>query len=203
MSVYNHLGQQCYVVHVSVCDGASSNQIMSVTMRQFPDNVFDSHHPAQLKQGEWKSDAGFLEALRVSWLGQYADYIGFEKAADYIEQLRAQGRLYDHHEPLTIHAWINGRIVGISALRPLPGIDLITMLEVHPDFRSRGIGKQLLLALCNASDRLMAHVSIHQPRVKEFYKRSGFHVLDRSEERHGDHMLMFDVLAKSISRHVS
>ncbi|MFK7861189.1 MAG: GNAT family N-acetyltransferase [Granulosicoccus sp.] len=169
-------------------------------MADFPEYVFDDRSPAQLRQGDWKSDSGFLDVLRQSWLEQYTDYIGEQKAADYLDQLKMQGRLYDHHEPLTIHAWINGRIVGISALRPLPGIDLITMLEVRPEFRGKGIGKQLIEALCATSCRLMAHVSIHQPRARAFYERSGFHVLQRAQERHGDHLLEFDVVARSTDK---
>jgi len=168
-------------------------------MTAFPDHVFDDTGPARLRQGDWKADSQFLAALRQSWLRQYADYLGEEKAADYLDQLTTQGRLFDHHEPLTIHAWVDGKIVGITALRPLHGINLITMLEVRSEFRGRGIGVQLLQAVCSASDRIMAHVSIHQPRVKMFYKRSGFHVLNRTREPHGEHILEFDVLAKTTS----
>ncbi|MFK8082765.1 MAG: GNAT family N-acetyltransferase [Granulosicoccus sp.] len=166
-------------------------------MAGFPEHVFYGDNPAQLRQGEWTSDRRFLDILRKSWLTHYADYLGEDKAAEYLQQLTEQERLFDHHEPLTIHAWVDGRIVGISALRPLPEIKLITMLEVHPDFQGLGIGTQLLKALCSASDRLMAHVSIHQPRVLDFYRRAGFHVLQRSRERHDAHVLEFDVVAKT------
>ena len=166
-------------------------------MGEFCATVFVEDYPAQLRMGNWMSDTDFLAALRTSWLNQYADYIGQAKAAEYIDLLYKEGRLFSHHDPLTIHAWVEDRIVGISALRPLDGISLITMLEVHPEFRGRGIGQQIVNALSSASARLMAHVSIHQPRALKFYTRLGFHVLQRAQVSHGQHLLDFDVVAKS------
>ena len=166
-------------------------------MGEFCATVFVEDSPAQLRVGDWMSDTDFLDALRTSWLNQYADYIGPAKAKEYVDLLYQEGRLFSHHEPLTIHAWVEERIVGISALRPLNGIELITMLEVHPLYRGRGIGQQMVNALSSASVRLMAHVSIHQPRAMKFYTRLGFHVLRRSQVKHGQHLLDFDVVAKS------
>lgn len=164
-------------------------------MAFFAKNVFLENSPAQLRQGDWTGDAEFLEILRASWRRQYAEYVGEAAAREHVAQLEQQERLFSHHEPLTIHAWMNERIVGVSALRPLNEIDLITMLEVHPDFRGIGIGVQLLMALRSTGSRVMAHVSIHQPRVLAFYTRNGFHVLRRAHVKHGRHRLEFDVVA--------
>ena len=166
-------------------------------MAQFPAQVFLEDSPAQLKRGDWMWDAHFVEALRESWLNQYADYIGREEATEYVQLLDREGRLFSHYDPLTIHACVDGRIVGVGALRPLGGLELITMLEVDPEFRNRGIGRQLVIALSTVSDKLMAHVSIHQPRALAFYVGIGFHVLQRSQVQHGQHLLEFDVVAKS------
>jgi ribosomal protein S18 acetylase RimI-like enzyme len=169
-------------------------------MAVFSPEIFLQDTPAQLRQGGWANDPEFLEILRVSWRRQYAEYVGDAAARDYVARLERQGRLFSHHEPLTIHAWVDKRIVGISALRPLGALDLITMLEVHPEFRGRGIGEQLLTALTSTGNRVMAHVSIHQPRVLAFYVRQGFHVLERTHVKHGPHRLEFDVVASPAAR---
>lgn len=166
------------------------------SVRVFPRQVFATCGPAQLKQGAWQFEADFCAALEQSWCSQFADYIGERDARLHINQLRQEGRLFHHHDPLTIQAWMKGRIVGVTSLRPLQGIDLITMLEVHPQFRGLGIGAQLIHAVCSASECLMAHVSIHQPRVQDFYMRQGFALLDSAMVRHGEHDLEFDVVAK-------
>ena len=166
--------------------------------RQFPPEVFSNAGPAQLRQGDWFSDSSFLAALNDSWCRQYADYIGKDRAVEYVEQLKKEQRLYDHYQPLTLHAWVNDQIVGISALRPLGKLDLVTMLEVLPAYQGRGIGTQLLQGLSLSSERTMAHVSIHQPRVLAFYKQFGFHVLQRTRERHGRYLLEFDVVARTV-----
>lgn len=165
--------------------------------RQFPPEVFSTAGPAELRHGDWFSDSSFLAALTDSWCRQYADYIGETCAVEYVEQLRKEQRLYDHYQPLTLHAWVEGRIVGIGALRPLGKLDLVTMLEVLPTYQGHGIGRQLLQGLSLASERTMAHVSIHQPRVLAFYKQFGFHVLQRTRERHGKYLLEFDVVART------
>lgn len=165
--------------------------------RLLPPEVFSTKGPAELRQGDWFSDPSFLAALKTSWCRQYADYIGEQRALEYVERLHSEQRLFAHYQPLTLHAWVDGRIVGISALRPLGKLDLITMLEVLPAYQSLGIGRQLLQGLSLASDRTMAHVSIHQPRVLAFYKRSGFHVLERSDVQHGEYRLEFDVVART------
>lgn len=163
----------------------------------YPQSVFEFTKPAQIRQGgQWRSDDTFLEYLQDSWQRQYADYIGHKEAERYVQQLRREERLFSHHDPLTIHAWAEDRIVAISALRPLAGIHLITMLEVHPDYQGIGIGTQLVRAHCSVSKNIMAHVSIHQPRATAFYLKSGFHRLHRSTEMHDQHELEFDVLAR-------
>lgn len=166
-------------------------------MTRFPASIFDQQAPARLRQGAWTDNTAFLENLRISWVSQFADYMGPQAASLHFKSLQNDGLLYTDNPDQTLHAWKGDRLVGVTALRPLSGIDLITMLEVDAAFRGQGIGGQLLEALCLASDCLMAHVSIHQPRVKAFYKRMGFHVLHRDKVQHGIHLLEFDVVAKS------
>ena len=165
-------------------------------MTKFAPSVFLDNHPAQLRCGNWQWDEGFLKVLRASWLAQYSEYIGEEAASAYLAQLEREQRLFDHHDPLTVHACIDELIVGIGAVRPLGQLNLITLLEVHPQFQQQGIGRQMLQALYGVGPRTMAHVSIHRPSVRAFYQAQGFHVLQRDLVQHGPHMLPFDVLAR-------
>ena len=165
-------------------------------MTEYPQSVFLDAHPAQLCCGDWRSDTSFLKILKASWLAQYAEYMGEAKASSYLDKLEREQRLFSHYDPLTIHAKVDQRIVGVAALRPLGKINLVTLLEVHPDLQCRGIGSQLLQALCIVSPRVMAHVSIHRPSVKKFYASQGFHLLKRDIVEHDSYQLPFDVLAR-------
>ena len=158
--------------------------------------VFENKTPATLKRGPWKDDTSFVSALKHSWQTQYADYLGDATASAYIQILDERGDLESHHEELTIHAHIDDQMVGIAALQPLTGLHIITMLEVLEAYRGKGIGAQLVQALCTVQTPVMAHVSIHQPRVKAFYIRQGFHVLQRETVQHDEYPLEFDVVAK-------
>jgi len=162
----------------------------------FTKEVFSASKPAQLHQGNWTDDSHFVKALTSSWQFQYAQYIGDVAAARYAARLIKQGRMYAHFEPLTLLACIDGQNVGIAALRALDGVHLVTMLEVLEEYRGKAIGAQLLQALCTIRGPVMAHVSIHQPRVKAFYVSQGFHVLQRETVQHDEYLLEFDVVAK-------
>lgn len=55
----------------------------------------------------------------------------------------------------------------------------------------------MLQAHCMVSEKIMGHVSIHQPGANAFYQKMGFHLLKRCIEMHDHHQLEFDVLARS------
>ncbi len=170
-----------------------------------PDNSFTSHFPkaalaqtgpATLHQWDWASDAVFVQALRQSWCAQYADYLGRKEANRLIEQLSASGDLYAHPLAATLVACQDNKPVGIAALRPLQGLSLITMLEILPDHRRLGIGRQLVQALSVSGERLLVHVSIHRPELCVFYNTLGFKLLKRSAVDHYGHALEFDIMVR-------
>jgi len=164
---------------------------------EFANSIFNQTEPAVIVQGDWLADKPFTEILHASWEAQYAEYLGVPVANSLVKQLIANGEIHRHHAPLTIQATIQGKMVGIAALRPLNGISLITMLEVIPAKQGQGIGHQLITALETASNKLLTHVSIHRPTVKAFYASQGFHQLERTTLDHYGHALEFDVMAKS------
>ena len=127
---------------------------------------------------------------------QYAEYLGQAAAKLLVERLVLNGELYPSAEQPLLVAHCGGKMVGIACLRPLQKLSLITMLEVLESSRHQGVGQALMVALEQRSERLLAHVSIHRPRVKAFYLGLGFTVLERSEVDHYGHLLQFDVMAK-------
>lgn len=152
--------------------------------------------PAELTQQDWQNDSRFVAALYESWQAQYADYLGEAEASLLMERLQASGDLLQHYEPATVVAKIGTELVGLASLRPLKGLSLITMLEVIETARGKGVGRQLVEALGENSDRLLAHVSIHRPEAMAFYVTLGFQQLERTIVDHYGHDLEFDVVAR-------
>ena len=145
----------------------------------------------------WPRDIEFLEALHESWISQYADYIGEARAQALVEKLLDAGELYPGEDQAVQLAMVGTKPVGIAACRSLQGLSLITMLEVLAANRHQGVGGQLVAGLeARTEQHLLAHVSIHRPRVLEFYERQGFRKLPRTHVDHYGHELEFDVMVK-------
>lgn len=167
-----------------------------------PHTAFNVAGPAELSQGSWLHDEGFVAALVDSWTAQYADYIGLDKAMELVERLRLErnddepGELFSHYPPGTVLAKVDGQLVGIAALRALDGVSLVTMLEVVDSHRGLGIGKQLIMALAQQDQPLLAHVSVHRAEVARFYEGMGFKALERTRVDHYGYALEFDVMVR-------
>lgn len=168
---------------------------------RFDHSVFLATNPATLHQKEWGGDAVFVTALRASWQLQYAEYIGEKEAQVLVSQLYDTGDILIHEPANTLVAVSDGENAGIASVRPLPGLLLITMLEVLEGYRGLGIGKQLVSALATLNEPLLAHASIHRPDVKAFYQSQGFRALRQSRVDHYGYALMFDVMARSTDVH--
>ena len=153
--------------------------------------------PVIVSDASWPVDETFLQSLQTSWVDQYAEYLGQSVAASLVERLLVSGQLYPPpvEQPLVI-ARSGEELVGIACLRPLHKLSLITMLEVLESYQQKGVGKALIKALEQHSERLLAHVSIHRPPVRAFYQRLGFNLLERGEVDHYGHLLEFDVMVK-------
>lgn len=168
-----------------------------VTDSVFPDEVFAQPGCVQFKQGDWLGQKEFIDELRRSWVAQYTDYLGADIASKLVQQLIDDGSLFKHDERATLQAWSGGELVGITSLRQLDGLSMITLLEVHSRYQKQGIGRLLLQALETASPRLLAHVSIHRPHLKMFYNRCGYVELQPTVIDHYGHQLAFDVMVRS------
>ncbi len=152
--------------------------------------------PVTVSDSRWPDDQAFLQALQVSWVDQYAQYLGQSVATSLVERLLASGELYPPAEQPLVVAHSGDRLVGIACLRPLQGLSLITTLEVLETWQRQGVGRALIAALEERSERLLTHVSIHRPSVRTFYQGLGFTLLERSVVDHYGHLLEFDVLVK-------
>lgn len=157
--------------------------------------------PVHIEQGNWPTDPAFLDALRLSWIEQYAQYIGHTSASELIARMHRSGELHDGSEQPLFVASTHGQVIGIAGQRALTGLSLITMLEVLPSMRQQGVGAALLAAMLEAAEQpLMAHVSIHRPRVLSFYLHKGFRLLPRTFVDHLGYSLEFDVVAHSLDK---
>ena len=152
--------------------------------------------PVTVSDATWPDDDVFRQALQVSWVDQYAQYLGQAVAESLVQHLLASGELYPTGEQPLVVARSADRLVGVACLRPLQGLSLITTLEVLETSQRSGVGSALIAALEQRSERLLAHVSIHRPYVRTFYQGLGFTVLERSTVDHYGHLLEFDVLDK-------
>ena len=173
-------------------------------MSKFSRTIFKITQPSVICQGEWVDDTDFTQALIESWTRQYAEYLGDTHAENLVRSLMESGRLLDHDDSLTLISAIGDEKVGIGALRRFGQtgeVTLITMLEVLDAYQGQGIGRQLLEALAThitpaSPSRLVAHVSIHRPDVKQFYLVCGFTALKREIVDHCGYRLEFDVMAR-------
>ncbi len=152
--------------------------------------------PAILVDVEWSKNQAFLELLQQSWLSQYSDYMGEKSAASLLAHLHETGKIYDHDAAGTLVASIDDQLVGVAAIRYIQDVSLVTLFEVIPTFHGKGIGHQLLSALCTIEVPLVAHVSIHRPWLKKFYEKHEFVEIGAEKVDHFGHALTFDVMVK-------
>ncbi len=149
-----------------------------------------------ISDATWPDDECFRQALEMSWVDQYAQYLGKAVAESLVERLLASGELYPPAEQPLVVARNRGRPVGVACLRPLQGLSLITTLEVLETSQRQGVGRALVAALEERAEHLLAHVSIHRPYIRTFYQGLGFTLLERGRVDHYGHLLEFDVLVK-------
>lgn len=83
---------------------------------------------------------------------------------------------------------INGRIVGFICGTILDQKSVrVLMLAVHPLYRNRGIGSELLQRFVGVSSsmgatRVVLEVRVSSPKAIEFYQKRGFQVTDKLED---------------------
>jgi putative acetyltransferase len=77
-------------------------------------------------------------------------------------------------------ASIGGQAVGCGALRPLePGVGEVKRMFVRPEFRGRGIARQILMALESTArergySRLRLETGTRQPEAIGLYRSAGY-----------------------------
>jgi GNAT superfamily N-acetyltransferase len=129
-------------------------------------------------------DAPSLARLRWRWRTEERNEVGLDRDA-FIEYF--SGWVVDHlatHVPFLVE--VDGRLAGMAWLAMtdrVPGpahLDRrtgdIQSVYVVPELRDRGVGAQLLAAVCqHAKDRELVFVTVHSaPAAIPFYRRWGF-----------------------------
>ena len=88
-------------------------------------------------------------------------------------------------------AWFDGRIIGSGALIPKSDqVAEIVRMSVSPEFRRRGIGRQILERLCQEAkalgfQRIVLETTSTWSEVIAFYKRFGFRITHRQDGHFG------------------
>ena len=99
------------------------------------------------------------------------------------------GAYYD--DATFLVAWFDGRIIGSGALVPKSNqIAEIVRMSVSPEFRRRGIGKQILERLCQEAkvlgfQRIVLETTSTWSEVIAFYKRFGFRITHHRDGHFG------------------
>ena len=99
------------------------------------------------------------------------------------------GAYYD--DATFLVAWFDGRIVGSGALIPKSDqVAEIVRMSVSPEFRRRGIGRQILERLCQEAkalgfQRIVLETTSTWSEVIAFYKRFGFRITHHRDGHFG------------------
>lgn len=94
---------------------------------------------------------------------------------------------YEHEEESThFIAVVDGKEAGTARWRKTDKGIKLERFAVLPDFRSTGVGKELMDALLNDIDTKAQKVYLHaQSQVVDFYKKQGFAPVDDEFEEAG------------------
>lgn len=129
------------------------------------------------------------EVARRSWETDYPGILTRETATAGVDEWYAPYRLadeVDRDETLLLVADREGDVVGFAHGVWSDGEGYVMRLYVHPDHRRRGVGRALLVDVCDALfDRGATEVSATVLSANEpgrrFYERFGFEFRDEAE----------------------
>lgn len=88
----------------------------------------------------------------------------------------------DFHVAVEKDAVGGDRVVGVCGLKIVwANMAEVYALAVHPDFRGRGIGRQLVLSVVDEAEELSIKRLMTLTYEQKFFERCGFAVVDRAQ----------------------
>ncbi|MHB9285639.1 N-acetyltransferase family protein [Halobacteriales archaeon Cl-PHB] len=132
------------------------------------------------------------EVIRVAaatWEHDYPDVLHRENAAEYVDEWYDEDRIRSEirqEDAVVLVAEDEGDVVGFAHGVWDRRTGHILRLYVEPDYRERGIGRDLLAATRDAltrrgSDRIQATALADNDAGNEFYRSAGFEKIDEAE----------------------
>lgn len=115
----------------------------------------------------YRADRNIDPVLVSGFLGQYATWKVHSNPEDWMEILKNSSSI--------ISAWDDDQLVGFARgisdqVRYAQVLDVL----IHPDYRRKGIGKELVFRLIDHPAMCVRGVILGTPSMKEFYESAGF-----------------------------
>jgi len=86
------------------------------------------------------------------------------------------------HRSSSLGVWVSGVLVGVALISGLTHNSMLRYIYIHEEYRSSGIGTQLLQSVMDANPNLHL-VPVDAPEIIRWYEKNGFTLSSRDGPR--------------------